>query len=243
LRSEYSRRVKVLSIVHGDEARTELFAPHVRAKGHELEEWSLAWGTPLPRPLDDYDAVLIFGGAMHADQDDRHPWLREENMLLEQLLDRHVPMLGVCLGAQLIAKAAHASVHAASEPEIGWHEVELTDDAADDPVFSRLPQRFPAFQWHYYTHDVPAGAVELARSSVCTQAFRLGDAVWGVQFHPEVTEPQISTWLAQEELLEPEAPRDRIAADTPARIGEWNQFGRMLCGAWLEVAERAATPV
>jgi GMP synthase-like glutamine amidotransferase len=235
--------VKVLSIVHGDEARTELFAPFVRASGHELEEWSLAWGPPLPRPLDDYEAVMVFGGAMHADQDDRHPWLREENMLLEQLLDRHVPMLGVCLGAQLLAKAAHASVYAASEPEIGWHEVELTDEAAEDPVFSKLPQRFSAFQWHYYTYDVPAGAVELARSNVCTQAFRLGDAVWGVQFHPEVTEPQISTWLAQEKLLEPEVPRDRIVADTPSRIGAWNQLGRTLCAAWLEAAERVAAPV
>jgi GMP synthase (glutamine-hydrolysing) len=235
--------VNVLSIVHGDEARTELFAPFVRSQGHVLDEWSLAWRKPPPRPIDAYDAVMVFGGAMHADQDERHPWLREENMLLQQLLDRHVPMLGVCLGAQLIAKAAHAPVHPASEPEIGWCDVELTDDARDDPVFSKLPARFASFQWHYYTYGVPAGAVELARSRVCTQAFRLGDAVWGVQFHPEVTEPQISSWIAHEDLNDPGVPRDRIAAETPSKIHEWNQLGRTLCGAWLEVAARAGAPV
>jgi GMP synthase (glutamine-hydrolysing) len=234
--------VRVLSIVHGDEARTELFAPFVRGRGNELDEWSLAWNAPPPRPLDDYDAFLVFGGAMHADQDDRHPWLRDENLLLQELLGRCVPMLGVCLGAQLIAKAAHAPVQAASEPEIGWHEVTLTENAADDPVFSRLPQRFVAFQWHYYTYGLPAGAVELARSSVCTQAFRLGDAVWGVQFHPEVTEPQISSWLSQE-TGETRIPREQIVAKTSERIQEWNRLGRTLCAAWLEAAERVAAPV
>ena len=234
--------MRVLSIVHGDEARTELFAPYVRGEGHELEEWSLAWRKPAPRPIDDYDAVMVFGGAMHADQDDRHPWLRDENFFLQELLSRRVPMLGVCLGAQLIAKAAHAPVHPASEPEIGWHEVELTDEAADDPIFSKLPPAFTAFQWHYYTFGIPGGAVELARSSVCTQAFRLGETVWGVQFHPEVTEPQISSWLTEKDLG-PEVPRDEIVAETPKRIHEWNQFGRTLCGAWLEAAERAAAPV
>ena len=231
--------MRILSIVHGDDARTELFAPVVEEQGHELHEWSLAWGTPPPAPIDGFDAFLVFGGAMHADQDDRHPWLRDENMLLQALLDRGVPVLGVCLGAQLIAKAAHAPVFAAPEPEIGWHEVETTDAAADDPVFSRLPRRFTAFQWHYYSYRVPAGAVELARSRVCTQAFRLGDAVWGVQFHPEVTEEQVRSWLAEDGGRE-EVDVAGITAQTGERIGEWNRFGRDLCTAWLEAAARVA---
>jgi GMP synthase-like glutamine amidotransferase len=87
-----------------------VFAEAVAAAGHQLEEWSLAWDTPLPRPLDDYGAVLVFGGAMHADQDDGHPWLREENLFLQRLLDRHVPVLGVCLGAQLLAQTSFSGV-------------------------------------------------------------------------------------------------------------------------------------
>ena len=82
------------------------------------------------------------------------------------------------------------------EPEIGWYDVELHDAGAADPVLGSLPARFEAFQWHYYTYGVPAGAVELARSAACTQAFRLGDACWGVQFHPEVTAAQLDGWLA-----------------------------------------------
>jgi GMP synthase (glutamine-hydrolysing) len=228
--------VRVLSIVHGSDARSELFAPVVHDRGHRLEEWSLAWAEPPPRPIDAYDAVMVFGGAMHADQDDTHPWLRDETMLLQQLLDRGVPMLGVCLGAQLLAKAAHAPVFAAAKPEIGWYEVELTDAAESDPIFSRLPQRFDAFQWHYYTYGVPGGAVELARSERCTQAFRLGDSVWGVQFHPEVTASQVDSWLESEHGNG--IPRAEIAAATKERIGSWNELGRELCGAWLDVADR-----
>ena len=233
--------MKILSLVHGTEARTELFAPVAEERGHEIEEWSLAWNTPPPRPLDAYDAVMVFGGAMHADQDHLHPWLREETLLLQKLLDGHVPVLGACLGAQLLARAAHAPVLPAPEPEIGWHDVELTEEAQDDPVLSPLPERFDAFQWHYYTYRVPAGAVELARSRTCTQAFRLGERVWGVQFHPEVTEPQIRSWLASEHGNG--LPREALAEETTRKIARWNDLGRRLCDAWLETAERVAAPV
>ena len=171
--------MNVLALIHGDDVHSGVFRESVGNHGHLLEEWSTAWGRPLPRPLDDYDAVFVLGGAMHADQDERHPWLREETMLLQGLLDRGVPLLGVCLGAQMVARAAHAAVYPSPSPEIGWFDVELTGDAADDPVLSVLPPRFEAFQWHSYTYDLPAGAVELARSPVCTQAYRLGEARLG----------------------------------------------------------------
>ena len=178
---------------------------------------------------------------MHADQDDRHPWLREETLFLHRLLDSRTAVLGVCLGAQLLARAAHAPVGPAREPEIGWYEVELTAEAKDDPVLSRLPPRFEAFQWHFYTYGVPAGAVELARSGVCTQAFRLGDAAWGIQFHAEVTRAQIARWLAVDPA--PGFDLEAIARETKERIERWNDLGRELCGAFLEVAERVAAPV
>ena len=231
--------MNVLSVVHGSDARAELFSDVVTRAGHTLDEWSLAWGTPPPRPIDDFGAVLVFGGAMHADQDDHHPWLREENAFLQRLLDLHVPTLGVCLGAQLLAKAAHASVHRASEPEIGWYEVDRTEEAADDPIFAELPARFTAFQWHYYTYGMPAGAVELARSRVCTQAFRLGDAVWGVQFHPEVTARQVASWLGSDGASEG-VDVDAVAAETERRIAKWNELGARLCNAFLAAAERPA---
>jgi GMP synthase (glutamine-hydrolysing) len=233
--------VRVLSVIHGTNARAGIFGDVVGEAGHLLEEWSLAWGTPPPRPIDDYGAVLIFGGAMHADQDDLHPWLRDENLFIQRLLDRHVPTLGVCLGAQLLVKAAHAPVFRSSEPEIGWIEVERSPEAADDPVFRVLPERFHSFQWHYYSYEVPAGAHELARSGVCTQAFRLGDAAWGMQFHAEVDLATVRSWL-EKGAADAQIDTAALAQETEQRIGEWNRIGVELCGAFVEAAARAAVP-
>jgi GMP synthase (glutamine-hydrolysing) len=227
----------LLAVIHGDNVRAGVFGDAVAARGHTLEEWSLAWDAPPPRPLDAYGGVLVFGGAMHADQDSHHPWLREENLFLQRLLDLRKPVLGICLGAQLLAKAAHASVGPAHEAEIGWYPVELTDEASSDPLLGGLPSRFEAFQWHYYTHGLPAGAVELARSAVCTQAFRLGDSAWGVQFHPEVTLDQVESWLQEDEPVPA-----TLLEDTRERIGAWNEVGRTLCNAFVDVAERVAAP-
>ena len=227
----------VLAVIHGEKVRAGVFGDAVEARGHRLDEWSLSWGTPLRRPLDAYGAVLVLGGAMHADQEGHHPWLREEDLFLQRLLDLRKPVLGICLGAQLLAKATHAQVGPMTEPEIGWCPVELTPAAADDPLLGRLPSRFDAFQWHYYAHDLPAGGVELARNDLCTQAFRLGDSAWGVQFHPEVTLAQIESWIDEDEPVP-----DDLIAETRARIGEWNELGKTLCDAFVDAAERVATP-
>ena len=227
--------MNVLSVIHGEKVRAGVFGDVVREHGHALEEWSLAWGTPPPRPLEDYGAVLVFGGAMHADQDDQHPWLREENGFLQRVLGAELPVLGVCLGAQLLAKAAGAAVTRLPEPEIGWHAVELAPAAEADEVVGALPERFDAFQWHYYGYGVPAGGVELARSPACSQAFRLGECAWGVQFHPEVTLGQVEGWLAEEDRETP-IPREQLAAETRERIGEWNELGRTLCAFFLASA-------
>ncbi len=230
-----------LGVIHGSDVRAGVFGPVVEARGYQLEEWSLAWDEPLPRPLDAYAGVLVFGGSMHADQEGHHPWLRDENLFIQRLLDLRMPVLGICLGAQLLAKAAHAPVWPVESPEIGWYPVELTEDADNDPLLGRLPGRFESLQWHYYTYEVPAGAVELARSDACTQAFRLGDSAWGVQFHPEVTFEQIERWADEPE----EVPVDSEAllAETREQIAEWNELGRTLCNAFVDVAERVAAPV
>jgi GMP synthase (glutamine-hydrolysing) len=228
--------VQILSVVHGTDARTELFGPIVVEAGHTLEEWSFASGAAPPRSLDAYDAVLVFGGAMHGDQEERHPWLRAEIEWLHSLLDRSVPTLGICLGSQLLARAAGAWLGPLAEPEIGWSEVELTEAGSADPVLSALPPRFEALQWHYYGHGLPDGGVALARNSYALQAFRLDETCWGVQFHPEVTEPQLERWIVDED--DPAPDPEGLRAATRQRIGRWNELGRALCRGFLVAAER-----
>lgn len=168
---------------------------------------------------------------------------------MQRFLDQGVPLLGICLGAQLIAKAAHAPVTKAPEPEIGWLPVELTEQAAEDPIFRALPERFTAYQWHYYRFDAPGGAVPLAASPVCLQAFRLGELAWGLQFHCEVTQQMVLDWAATFEA-DPEADRsgydgERMRRETPLHIERWNEIGRTIASRFLAIAEdarqRAAT--
>jgi GMP synthase (glutamine-hydrolysing) len=224
--------VRILSVVHSAHAKTELFRP----AGHELEEWEFGVrGTPP----DAYDAYMVFGGSMHADQDDAHPWLAPEVQWLGGLIDRGVPVLGVCLGAQLLSRAAGGRVwRIESGPEIGWYDVELTVEGAADPVLGAdvLPPRFEAFEWHHYTYEVPAGTVELARSERCTQAFRLGDACWAVQFHPEVSHAQVLGWIDDKD--DPPADEAELRAETAEKIGRWNELGLSLCDAFVAAAEQ-----
>jgi len=161
-------------------------------------------------------------------------------LFLQRWLDLHMPVLGICLGAQLLAKAAPAPVYPAREAATGWLSVELTEAGANDPVLGRLPGTFAALQWHYYAHDVPAGAVELARNDVCTQAFRLGESAWGVQFHPEVTLQQVESWVGEEDRLPVDS--QALLVETRERIEGWNTLGRELCSGFVEAAERVASP-
>ncbi|HWG57012.1 MAG TPA: type 1 glutamine amidotransferase [Gaiellaceae bacterium] len=220
--------MKVLALTHGPSVGPGVFADTIREAGHELEEWAAPFDGHPPR----HDALLVLGGGMHPDEDAKHPWLAREQAFLVDALEREVPVLGVCLGAQMLARAAGASVSRAPEPEIGWYPVELTEPAAADPLFRDVPQRFDAFEWHHYTYALPEGAVELARSGACTQAFRLGSA-WGIQFHAEVTEEQVVRWLEEEpaDVADPAAFR----AEVRRRIGTWNGFGRALSRRFADV--------
>jgi GMP synthase (glutamine-hydrolysing) len=234
--------MRILSMIHGPLARAELFADVILAEGHELEEWSLIDADGPPRPIERYDAVICLGGHMNVDQEQRHPWLRQEDEVIRGLVARGVPYFGICLGGQLLAKAAGARVGPSPEPERGFTRMALSETAADDPVFGELPGELDVFNLHGYAFEVPAGAVELARSRVCSQAFRVGDRAWGVQFHPEVRLEQVEAWFAQEET---EPDRERVLGELAARIEEWQRVGRMLCMSFLDAASRCAprTPV
>jgi GMP synthase (glutamine-hydrolysing) len=218
--------VRVLSLIHQDDAPTGVFADAVRERGADLTESNIASGPPPESPAS-YDAVFVFGGGMHVDQESEHPWLRDEDSLIKELLAKELPLFGVCLGSQLIAKAAGANVAPAPRKEIGWHEVETAPEAAGDPLFAGLPERFQAFQWHSYVFELPPGGVPLARNLVGLQAYRLGESAWGIQFHAEVTREIVEGWAASDGAGRSFdfAPMER-----------WNRIGRALAGRFLDAA-------
>ena len=170
--------MRVLSVTHGPSVPGGVFDEVVEAAGHELERWVVPLGG-TPQPPESYGAVMVFGGSMHPDQDEQFGWLEREEAFLQEALAEDVPVVGVCLGAQMLARAAGAWVGPLPAPEIGWVEVELTPAGRVDPVLGVLPQRTDTFQWHSYTFRIPATGAELARSAACTQAFRLGERAWG----------------------------------------------------------------
>ena len=131
--------------------------------------------------------------------------------------------LGLCLGSQLLAQAAGAAPHRSEQGEVGWHEVELCPEAAGDPLLGSLPDRFVAFEWHQYEFPLPPGAVPLARSDRCLQAFRLDGPAWGLQFHAEVVRSSIDRWLDKAE--EGEADRARVEEETAAHAGRLERAG------------------
>lgn len=231
--------MRVLAIVHQRDAGPGVLAQAIEQAGGRLDQWTLA---ERPEPPDDpfaYDAVCVLGGAMNVDEGERHGWIAEEEALLRELLEREVPLLGLCLGGQLLAQAAGATPRRASRPEIGWRQVEVTREGADDPLLGPLAPAFEAFQWHSYEFPLPPGAVPLARSEVCLQGARLGERAWALQFHPEVSRADALHWVDDYEA-DPDAVRIGIdptvlGPETEAKIGAFNELGRELCRRWLQV--------
>ena len=231
--------MRILTIVNQDDAGPGVFADAATEAGHEIVAWRPA---AQPRPeLDGFGATLVFGGAMNVDEEDVHPWLRDEKSLLAELVEAGSAVLGVCLGAQMLAEAAGGSAGRASRPEIGWHEVELLPEAGDDPVLGPLPRRFEAFQWHSYEATPPHGAAPLARSDVCLAAYRIGGLAWGIQVHAEVSEATAARWIDKYDN-DPDAVRieidpEALLAETVGKIGAWNELGWGICARFLAEAE------
>lgn len=234
--------VRVLAIVHEEHAGPGVFGEATRERGDTLVEWMMPTMDEPPGDPLDYDAVLVLGGAVNVDEGGAHPWLHAERKLLGELLERRVPLVGLCLGSQMVAAAAGAVPRRASRPEIGWHTVELTEAGREDPLLGALGPSFEAFQWHSYEFPLPPGAVPLAESEVCLQGTRIGEAAWAIQFHPEVTEADALHWTAD---FESDADAVRIGIDPTAlaleieaKIGAFNELGRGICRRWLDLAAK-----
>jgi GMP synthase-like glutamine amidotransferase len=211
--------------------------------GSVVEYVDLFRGATVPSRIDGYDGLIVLGGPMGVYEDDRYSFIRPELKLIEDALKKRVPMLGICLGSQLLAKAAGAKVYKGNAKEIGWHDVTLTEDADYDWLFLGFPDRFRAFHWHGDTFDVPKGSLMLASSELFpNQVIKVGPAAYGIQFHLEVTEQMIREWISvnQEELagLNGKVDPKAILDETPERIEALNRLGAALGARFSRMIEK-----
>lgn len=192
--------------------------------------------------LDGYDGLIVLGGPMSVNDADRLPHLVTEMHLIERAMKSNLPVLGICLGAQLVAKTLGAAVYPNPEKEIGWYDISPTEEAKSDPLLETWEQSEKIFQWHGDTFDIPKTSRHLAFSSLCSnQAFRYGPNVYGFQFHLEVEGRMIQRWLGVEEnkseiaSLAGKIDTARIQAETAMHIRRLHDLSDQVFGAFIKL--------
>jgi GMP synthase (glutamine-hydrolysing) len=230
--------VEILALLHQADAPPGTFGDVADEQGHTLDIRSfVADRLPPEGAAEHYDAAIVFGGS--AQVDEPHAWLEPERNLIGELIVQGTPLLGVCLGSQLLAQVAGGEVGPARHREVGWYEVDLTSDGERDPLLGVMPRRFAAFQWHSYGFALPPSGSVLAHGpDDAIQAIRVGESAWGIQFHAEVNAAIVESWIEDDggrELTDPITLRSQTAANLP----RWTAHGRAICSRFFEIATMA----
>ncbi len=196
---------------------------------------------PVPLRINGYKALIVLGGPMGVYEQEIYPFIAKELSLIKSALAQRVPVLGVCLGSQLLAAAAGASVYRGKAKEIGWYGINLTEAGKSDPLFRGMPEAQAVFQWHGDTFDAPKGAQNLASSPLFqNQLIKVGPNAYGIQFHIEVTEAMIKDWIAvnSAELASLKGAIDpaKILRETPQNINGLHRRGSAVIKKFLRIA-------
>ena len=231
--------MRFLVLQHLDIEPPAVIADCLLGAGHMLETVHIYQNNTIPDILKGYAGLIIMGGPMSAN--DGLPFIRQEIALSQQAIAQDMPVLGICLGAQLLAKAAGAEIVPSPERELGWYPLRTTPDGETDALFSSLPAAgLDVFQWHGETFSLPRNATLLASCpKVPNQAFRLGIRQYGLQFHVEVDEAIIGKWITAGDSECQHLGMDGITdlrAATPRYLDAMRTFCRRMTRAWLALA-------
>jgi GMP synthase (glutamine-hydrolysing) len=231
----------IYALYHSETETVGLLGELIKDMGLPFREVHLQVCEGLPRDTSNLTGLILMGGPMNVDEIDKYPFLFEEVRLIEQMITESKPVLGICLGAQLIAKALGSKVYPNKHKELGWHPIELTSEAASDSLFKSAPENLTVLHWHGDTFDLPSDAVHLARSSRCeNQAFRWGPVTYGLQFHLEATPSMVRSWVkskdgAQEVKAAGEDP-DKILIKTPQAAKDLLPHAKRIFSNYLNLA-------
>ena len=237
--------MNVLFIRHIDLEGPGLLEPLVREAGLTPKVIALDEGDSLPENFDDIATVVVLGGPMNVHEEEKYPFLKKENEFLKETLRRGIPLLGICLGSQLIAKACGAKVGDSPVKEIGWHPAALTSAGQKDPVFRGIGGELTVFHWHEDMFGVPNGAelVVTAPKGCANQGFRLGSGIYAFQFHIEVTFDMIREW-GEAYLTGPAADKERQIREMLGRHAEvkrsFEQQARVIGNNFMAMAAERA---
>jgi GMP synthase (glutamine-hydrolysing) len=219
----------------------------IRARGHRIRFHNFHRHPDAQPNVDRYHGLVVLGGPQNVMDQHHHPHLKTELLAIEAALRAGKPVLGICLGAQLLAHVLGASVRRHERHEIGWYDLATTDAGRSDVVLSPLGNEAPVFQWHGCTYDLPAGAVQLARTDTCEQqAFRFGATAYGFQFHLEADAAIIERWLrlpAYRSELEAAGigrDADSIAAATAAQLQRMQPLAEATFNRFLNLVGQPA---
>jgi GMP synthase-like glutamine amidotransferase len=226
-----------LVLQHLDIEPPALIADTLLAAGHTLTTVHLNQGGKLPESTGHIDGAIIMGGPQSAN-DMQTSYIREELIWLEKALDNGLPMLGICLGAQMMAKAAGAKIFASPVRELGWCPVYQTSASEFDPLFALMQDGLTVFQWHGETFSIQDNmTLTVTHPDVPAQAFRLGRGQYGLQFHVEVKEHIIEDWIKagdSERHHLGDSGINKLRSQTPEHLQTMQNFCRQMTRAWLK---------
>ena len=243
--------VRPILLVRNDAFETFGVAPAALAQaGAPTRIWEAVDGELAP-PLDDVSGVIVFGSSYNVEHADEQPFIERAAALSRGAVERGVPLLGVCFGAQLLAWGLGAPIRKAPAREVGFEPIALTDAGGTDPLIDHYEPGDRVFQWHMDTYDLPDGAQLLASGEqVANQAFRVGPSAWGVQFHFEIDDTEIHLWL-EEFAKEGDLERDwgksaeQVLSEADRYLAEHQRKGaevfRRFASVARDVAETART--